>query len=289
VALSSGRSRSPRLVVAVLVAASLLTITVDYREQDKGPLAAGGRAALAAIAPLQQAVSKVTHPVGNFVSTLVHLPEIRRENDQLRNEVENLRSQIAVIGSNSARLHELENLLQVQKSLGPSTDTVAAQVISSGVSNLEWSVEIGAGSDDGIQESDAVVVGDAAGARLVGHVVTVSPSASSVQLIIDPESYVAGRLDTAQATGLVQGDGEDDMRMRLLPSTTEVTAGDEVTTAGFGIRGVGHSQYPPNVLVGTVSRVLKSDVATEKFVTVRPAVDFSALDIVLVVLSNGPG
>ena len=286
-ALSSGRSRSPRLVVAALVAASLLTITVDYREPADGPLAAAGRAALAAISPLQEAVSRVTHPVGNFVSTVVRLPEIRAENERLRNEVEDLRSQMAVIGSQATRLHELEDLFHVQQSLGPATDTVAAQVISSGVSNLEWTVEIGAGSSDGIQENDAVVIGDSAGARLVGHVVRVAPSSAMIQLIIDPDSYVAGRLDTAQATGLVQGDGENDMRMRLLPSTTEVTAGDEVTTAGFGIRGVGQSQYPPNVLIGTVSRVLKSDVATEKFVTVRPAVDFSALDIVLVVVSNG--
>jgi hypothetical protein len=38
-----------------------------------------------------------------------------------------------------------------------------------------------------------------------------------------------------------------------------------------------------------VARVLKSDAATEKYVTVLPAVDFSALDIVLVVLSHGAG
>jgi cell shape-determining protein MreC len=42
-------------------------------------------------------------------------------------------------------------------------------------------------------------------------------------------------------------------------------------------------------LIGTVSRVLKSDTATEKYVTIRPVVDFSSLDIVLVVLSHGRG
>jgi cell shape-determining protein MreC len=79
------------------------------------------------------------------------------------------------------------------------------------------------------------------------------------------------------------------MRMRLLSTSTEVTAGDEVATAAFQISGVGETQYPPNVLIGTVSRVLKSDTATEKYVTIRPAVDFSSLDIVLVVLSHGGG
>jgi rod shape-determining protein MreC len=289
VALSGGRSRSPRLLVVALVAVSLLTITVDYREQDSGPLAGAGRVALAVISPLQKAVSKVTHPVGNFFSTLVRLPAIRQENERLRNQVADYRARVAVVGSQSARLRELEDLAGVQQSLGPSTQTVTAQMIASGVSNLEWSVVVDAGSDSGIRLDDAVVVGDAAGARLVGHVVRVTGGSSMVQLIVDPDSYVAGRLDTAQTTGLVQGSGDQDMRMRLVPSATEVMAGDEVVTAAFRIPGVGETQYPPNVLIGTVSRVLKSETATEKYVTVRPAVDFSALDIVLVVLSHGGG
>jgi rod shape-determining protein MreC len=285
----AGRSRSSRLLVVTLVAASLLTITVDYREQDSGPLAAAGRAALSVISPMQEGVSRVTHPIGNFFSTLVRLPAIRAQDERLREEIADLKTKIAVVGSESARLHELEDLLGVQRSLGPATETVAAQVIASSVSNLEWTVTIGKGSDEGVALNDAVVVGNASGARLVGHVVRVTGTSAIVQLIIDPESYVAGRLDTAGAAGLVQGNGAQDMRMRLLSTTTEVTAGDEVTTAAFRISGVGASQYPPSVLIGTVSRVLKSDTATEKYVTIRPAVDFSSLDIVLVVLSHGGG
>jgi rod shape-determining protein MreC len=273
----------------MLVAASLLTITIDYREPDSGPLASAGRAALAVISPMQEAVSTVTHPIGNFFSTLVRLPSIRAENERLRKQVADLETRLSVLGSESARLHQLEDLTGVQESLGPSTETVAAQVISSGVSNFEWSVVVGKGADDGIRQDDPVVVGNASGARLVGHVVRVTGSASIVQLILDPDSFVAGRLDVAQATGMVQGSGSQDMRMRLLLPSTTVTAGDEVTTAAFRIPGLGQTQYPPNVLIGTVSRVLKSDTATEKYVTVRPAVDFSTLDIVLVVLSHGGG
>jgi len=290
VALSGGRSRSPRLVVALLVAASLLTITVDYREQDRGPLAAAGRAALSVIVPMQEAVSKLTHPVGNFFSTLVRLPAIRSENERLRTQIADLQTQIGVLGSQDARLRQLENLLDVQQSLGPTTRTVAAQVTSNGVSNLEWTVTVDAGEGDGVSEGDAVVVGESSGARLVGHVVRVASNASIVQLIADPESFVAGRLDSADGeTGMVQGQGNQDMRLHLLPIDSQVIAGDEVATAAYKIQGVGTSSYPPNVLIGTVAKVLKSDTGTEKYVTVRPAVDFSSLDIVLVVLSRGGG
>src|SRR6266508_3724281 len=81
------RARSARLVVVALVAVSLLTITVDYREGDNGPLASLGRIALTVMSPLQEVVSKVTHPIGNFFSTLVRLPAIRRENEDLKDRL----------------------------------------------------------------------------------------------------------------------------------------------------------------------------------------------------------
>jgi rod shape-determining protein MreC len=123
----------------------------------------------------------------------------------------------------------------------------------------------------------------------VGHVVKVSANASVVQLIIDPDSAVAGRLDVTGKTGLLTGAGEQDMRMGLVDTTTDVGPDERVVTAGYRIPGVATSLYPPNVLIGTVSRVVPDSAALEKFITVRPAVDFSTLDLVLVVLSVGTG
>jgi rod shape-determining protein MreC len=279
------RARSTRLLVVTLVSISLVTITVDYREGDSGPLASAGNTALALISPLQQVVSKVTHPIGNFFSTLVRLPSIRRENVDLKNRVATLEEQINTTTADLNRLHQLEGLLGLQESIGPKVQSTAAQVISSGVSNFEWTIEIDKGSDQGIGIDMPVV----APAGLVGHVVRVSANASVVQLIIDPDSAVAGRLDVSGKTGLLTGAGEQDMRMGLVDTTIDVGPDERVVTAGYRIPGVATSLYPPNVLIGTVSRVLPDSAALEKFITVRPAVDFSTLDLVLVVLSDGTG
>jgi len=285
------RARSTRLLVVTLVSVSLLTITVDYREGDRGPLAGLGRSALALISPLQEVVSKVTHPVGNFFSTLVSLPSIRAENQRLRTRVAELEAQSATYVSQERRLNELESILNVQQSLGPKVKTLAAEVIANGISNFEWTITIGAGSSSGIAVDMPVVVGSSSGgAMLVGHVVRVAPDSSMVQLVIDPESSVAGRIEPSGDTGLVAGEGAQDMRMGLVDTTASVTAGtDTVVTAGYRIPGVAQGMYPPGILIGTVSRVVQNDAALEKFVTVSPAVDFSSLGIVLVVLSNGSG
>lgn len=276
------RARSTRVLVVALVSISLVTITVDYREGTEGPLASLGDGALAVVSPLQEAVSKVTHPIGNFFSTLFRLPSIRHERDILRERVDTLETQLAEGRAYLARLAELEALIGVQESLGNRIETTGAQVIASGVSNFEWTITIDKGSSDGIHESMPVV----ASAGLVGHVVNVGTSSSVVQLIIDPDSFVAGRLDVSRQTGLLSGEGAGDLQMSLVEPTVEVAPDEHVVTAGYRIAGVAESLYPPNVLIGTVSRVLDEDSATEKFLTVRPAVDFSSLSLVLVVLSR---
>lgn len=279
------RARSTRLLVVTLVSISLVTITVDYRQGDDGPLSALGDAALTVISPLQEAVSTFTHPIGNFFSTLFRLPSIRRENETLRDRVAALEQEVATTAADLDRLADLEALLGLQESLGRHAETTAAQVIANGVSNFEWTITIDKGSGDGIEEDMPVV----ANAGLVGHVVQVGPSSSVVQLIIDPDSFVAGRLDATRATGLLSGEGVSDLRMGLVESTVEVAPDEKVVTAGYRIPGVAQSLYPPNILIGTVSRVLPEESALETFVTVRPAVDFSTLDLVLVVLSSDGG
>jgi len=132
------RARSTRLLVVSLVSASLVTITVDYRQGDSGPLAAAGDAALTLISPLQEAVSKVTDPIGNFFSTLVNLPSIRGENQRLKEQVARYQQENATFQADATRMAELEALLDLQGSLGARVQTTAATVIANGVSNFEW-------------------------------------------------------------------------------------------------------------------------------------------------------
>jgi rod shape-determining protein MreC len=128
-----------------------------------------------------------------------------------------------------------------------------------------------------------------AAAGLVGRVTRVGPDSALVQLIIDPDSYVAGRLDISRTTGLVGGEAEHDLRMGLVDTETEVQPGEQVVTAGYKIPGIAEGVFPPGILIGSVSRVLPNEADLEKYITIRPAVDFSTLDVVLVVLSGGSG
>jgi rod shape-determining protein MreC len=273
--------------VASLIAASLAIITVDYRAGDEGPLAAAGRAVNSAIAPLQDAVTSVVRPVTDFFSNLAKLPSLASRNDALQAQVDDLKTAQLLNGELKQQLESVERILGLQQTM---TRTVAARVIASGVSNFEWTVTIDAGSNDGIDQNMAVVTGDETGPRLVGRVISVTPESSVVQLLIDRDFVVPGKLTTSQEAGTVEGRGAEDLRMELLGPGIEVSATEpeSVVTLGYEVNGQ-QGLFPPGILIGTVSRAFSEPDAVDSFVTVRPAVDFSTLQYVLVMIRDRDG
>jgi rod shape-determining protein MreC len=281
------RPRGTRLLVVALVSLSLAIITLDYREGTTGPLAEAGRWTQTAMAPLQEAVSRVTRPVGDFFSGLAHLPSLERENTDLKTQIADLQADAAGRANVEEQLQTLTDLLGLQQQLFP--EGVAALVIANGVSNFEWSITISEGSDDGIQVDQPVVAGSAITPRLVGRVTQVTPNSATVELLIDQNFAVAGRISPTRATGLVQGRGDQDPEMDGIPQDTNIElTGDQpvqVFTMSYEINGQ-HGRYPPGILIGEVSSVIQSTNALETAVTVRPAVDFSALEYVLVLKTD---
>jgi rod shape-determining protein MreC len=276
------RPRSARLLVVSLVAASLTIITVDYRAGDEGPLEALGRATSSALSPLQRAVSNVVQPVSSFFGTLGDLPSLAGENRRLEQELEDLRAAQQLNAELAERVEDLEQQLELARTL---RRPIPARVIArSGVSNFEWTVTIDKGSDHGVEIDMPVVTGASDGARLVGKVIRVTPAASIVQLLIDRDFAVAAKLSTTDEAGLVQGRGADDLRMDLLAPDTEVseTEPESVFTLGYVIEGQA-SLFPPDLLIGTVSRAISEPGSVETYVTVRPAIDFSTLQYVVVI------
>ncbi len=279
------RARNARLLMVCLVIVCLVVITVDFRQGDKGPLEGIGRMTLSVITPFQEAMSKITRPIGNFFSALVSLPSLKKENDELKERNAYLESQLVAAADLQAKVAELEKDLELADQIG-SGEPTGAFVISNGVSNFEWSITIDKGSDDDVQIGDAVVVS----AGLVGRVVRVTGGSADVQLITDPDAGVAGRIGDTKETGVVLGQGERDMKMEGIDAAvpTSQLNGKIVKSVGYQI-GDQSNVYPPGIPIGSVSRVLDSAGALSKYVTIAPVVDFSALDVVLVVRSGTPG
>jgi len=109
-----------------------------------------------------------------------------------------------------------------------------------------------------------------------------------VQLIIDRGSAVAARLSVSRETGLVEGQGDGDMRMMLVNPGTVVQGNETVVTQGYVVNGQ-RGLYPPGLVIGQVSHVIPGASDLQEFVTVRPAVEFDALQSVLVLQTSRAG
>jgi rod shape-determining protein MreC len=267
-----GRARNTRLIVVSLVMLSLVTITIDYRGGDSGPFEVAGKSALSVVGALQGAVNKVLHPVAAFFGGVAHIGSLQSENARLKSELQSLRRQNSASVSVQRENQELKKLVDLRQGLG--LGGVTATVIADSPSNFEWSVTIDRGSAGGVKVDDPVVSGDG----LIGHVVQVASHWSKVQLIIDPGSSVAGRLASSGETGLVDGQRNREMTMGLVPSDARVVIGEPVVTSGY--QG---GLYPPEIVIGFVSHVYQQPGTLTKVVAVRPSVDFSSLQFVLVV------
>jgi rod shape-determining protein MreC len=88
-------------------------------------------------------------------------------------------------------------------------------------------------------------------------------------------------VERTRAQGVVIGTGADELRMDYVSGSSEVKAGDVVVTSG--IDGI----YPKGFVIGQIQSV-KRGAGEYSSIVIRPAVDFSALEAVLIVVTPRP-
>jgi rod shape-determining protein MreC len=277
------RSRSTRLLLIGLLLTSLVTITIDSRAGDRGPLAALGRIGLAIVTPLQEGVSAVVRPIGSFFSNVFRAGSLQAENEALEDTIADLRIQLQEYYELKRGFDELARVVQLEDEIG--IQGFGARVVAEGPSNYEWSVIVDKGSDDGVYDDMPVM----SGSGLVGRVIQVSDGSSMVMLIIDPDSFVAARLAESGEVGLLQGNRSEDLRFSLLDPEVEVRPGELVVTSGYHLQnGTEVGIFPPGIPIGEVSLVDNDPADLERVVHVRPFVDFTRPDLVLMVQWERP-
>jgi rod shape-determining protein MreC len=272
------RARSTRLLVVGLIVTSLVTITVDFRGGDRGPLSVVGRTFASLMGPLQEGVSAAFRPVASFFSSVLRAGSIKEENERLLRELQELTSQVQVVQAIDKENKALRAALGLAER--QNYELFGATVIGGSFgSNFEWAIQIDRGSDDGVFVDMAVVTG----AGLVGRVISVTPSSSTVMLITDPQSSIAVRLGGPRNLAILEGRGADELELVILDDETEVEPSESVVTASYRLDGVEEGVLPPELPVGVVSRVTpgQGDLGWEVFV--QPRVDFSTLEQVFLV------
>ena len=281
---STARSRAVkrRVVVVGLVVAALALLTVSFRSTALDPVE--GYAATA-LRPFEIAANRVARPFRDGSSWVQDLFNAKAENRTLRAANERLRQQLAALAGNAqenAALNQLVHYIH-SPSFPGGYGEVAAQALTS-PTELDQSVTISAGSNNGVQDEDVVVTAQG----LVGIVNEVFPTEARVMLITNPGIGVRAVDETNPAAigTLDHGVGSDSLILDQIGDDLRVNSDDTIVTAGSptGAGAKFPSLYPRDIPIGYVSSVGQSDTDVYKDIQVQPFVDLSSLETVLVLI-----
>jgi rod shape-determining protein MreC len=273
------RTGRGRVLLIVFLGLCVVIITLDFRQGENGPLDRARDVSAAVVDPIQRGFTALFRPVGDLVSSIGELGNLREDNAELKALVEDYEGRIEEADSVAAENERLRDMLDLDEAY-PSMERVTAEVISRSPSNYKWLVKIDKGTADGVRPDMAVISPDG----LVGKIAAAKENSSTVLLLIDSIGAAAAKTDDGEAQGLVTGNGAGEpLAFEFVDSTADVELGDEVVTSSYN-GGI----FPPNIPIGRVSFVSAETAALEQDIDVEPYVDFQSIEFVQVLLESGP-
>ena len=197
---------------------------------------------------------------------------------KLKNEIEILKSKNQELLSQNAQLIDLaQENRTLRESLGIGLEKEfklsLTEVIGKDFS--QDSILVHKGARDGISSGLTVVTGQKA---LVGRVDEVYDSFSRVTLISNKESSFNAEIPGREVLGVVKGKGNFKIYMDLIPQEKEIKEGDVIITSPLG--GV----FPKGLVVGQISKILKSDINPFQQAQINPAFDIQAIESLFIIL-----
>lgn len=266
----SGRSRFP---LAILLLISVTLLTLDAR--DFGPVERLKDGVAAVMSPFRSLGDTVFGPVGDAWTSIGEADDLREENEQLRQQVEDLEAlTIADVGA-AEELEELRRLVGLDAAIGFTT--VTAEVTAGSVSNFDpFVLEINRGSSNGVAENQPVLSGQS----LVGRVDEARRGSARVRLLSDPDVGVGVQVVGKDEVGILRGQGEGELLIvdAGIEVGADVEVGDLIVTSGLG-----RSLYPENLAIGTVVEVRVDEVNLELDLLVQPTASLERFTFVSVV------
>ncbi len=276
--------RRRRAVLLLLVAASLTLLSLYYREGNAGPLHGAEQVVSTVFSPIQDGANRALKPVRDLVNWFHETFDARGQNGQLKNEVANLRSQLARAQTTRAEAKEIAALNQTLSGgiVPAGTDPVTARVIARSPTVWYSTVTIDKGSGDGVHVDDPVV----AALGLAGKVTQTTPNTAQVTLITDSNSAVTARVQPGGATGVVEPNvgNPNDLQLDYLERGANIAQGQMVVTAGFSTGDLG-SIFPPGIPIGKITRATVEEQQAYQRVHLQPFADLRDMEFVKVLTS----
>jgi rod shape-determining protein MreC len=263
----TARSRSV-LYVIVLSAVTLLAaqgVLRPFRERAQDTMSS-----------LDQIGARGAKPIVKQVKKRLSYDALVKENERLAADLDKARA--SSLRYDDA-VRERKELLALNGFEDPDGyKSVRARIIGSALNNVDQTIRIDRGANDGIAADMPVV----SAAGLIGRVIDVSAKHASIMLITDPKMSIGVRFARTGEVAVARGQNTDSpLQLELVSLSAKVSKGDRVVTSGLQ-----NSRFPAGLPIGIVDSVRSGSISQE--VKVRPAVDLARIRFVRVLLRTAP-
>lgn len=261
------RKFRPYLLVGCLILAALLLYSSNLRHRHQTSIFE--RTILLLSTPLLHGYDGLSQGLDQLSSRYLWLVKTEQENEALRLENQQLRKRLAGLEEVRMSNERLRRLLDFREETG--LPAVPARVIAVDASSWFRTVVIDKGRQDGLDEGQPVVVAEG----VVGRIIKCAANQSRVMLITDASSALAVLVQRSRTRAICRGEG-DSLILEFAQRQDDIEVGDLVITSGTG------GLFPKGLVIGRTSAVKRGSFGLFQTVEVKPLVDFSRLEEVLV-------
>ena len=261
-------------IITVIVLILLMATTGGPRTASAPESVAGS-----IFTPVQRFFYDVSGSIADFFNNLFGGGN-QTDTAELERTVAQLQTQVMRQTELELENQRLRELLEYKEQYG---DLVFVTARVSAKEQGPWfkGFTINVGRNSGVKENMPVV----SSKGVVGRVTEVGGTWAKVMSIIDPNCSVSCLLERARIDGIVQGNLQENdtapyCKLMFLPYDTDLVPGDNVVTSGLT------SDFPKGLLIGEVQEVSNDSTTNQKTAVVKPAVNFSSLEEVMVVIGE---
>lgn len=232
------------------------------------------------VVPFEKGISSAGSYLSSRSEQLAEIKDLLAKNEKLKDQVDQLTIENTKLQQDKYELTTLQDLYKLDSQYD-EYKTTGARVIAKDSGNWFDSFVIDKGSSDGIKIDMNVM----AGSGLVGRVVDVGSSWAKVKSIIADDSNAAAMVLSNSDQMIVSGSLEDYASgsitfSQLSDDKNEVSVGDKIVTSNIS------DKFLPGILIGYINQIDVDSNNLTKSGKITPAVDFSHINEVLVILEN---
>jgi rod shape-determining protein MreC len=263
--------RQYRFYLILLLFLLVPLLSIDTANRSPREYRAYDKIALAVTTPFEIAIHWTLDSLVNFYENYISLWRTRAENQALIDENRKLVNTILNLRELEQENIRFRDLLQFKETY--KIKTVVARMIAKDVSTEFRAIRINRGRESGIGANMAVINSEG----VVGRVLRVDENTSDVVTLLDPLSAIDAYILRSRVRGIVEGLSDTLCQLKFALRVDDIQPGDILLSSGLG------GNFPKGVPVGTVIGVTRKSYGITQKVEVKPSVDFTKVEEVMVV------